>query len=146
MIGKQRRKPPNPKKIKKGSTLSPVVIEDNNSGREESEPEKELEMVNKQKKNDRNRRSQEDSDGGSTSGSESEKDDEEEWKILQQSMEKHKKKKFDKVSTKSYPVHAPYFPEVRRSLSNILLVVMTTNISPYRRSRNVGGCTLQTRD
>lgn len=41
-----------------------------------------------------------------------EETEEEEWKRLQQSLQKHSKKKFEQSATESHSVHAPYFPQV----------------------------------
>ena len=73
--------------------------------------------------------SDEESDVESEGGEKSEsKDDEEEWKTLQESVQKHQKKKFDSINTKSYPVHAPYFPDVNLKvfcyLSTLALVII----------------------
>lgn len=39
--------------------------------------------------------------------------EDEEWSRLQESVQKHSKKKYDRTKTESHPVHAPHFPEVR---------------------------------
>ena len=60
----------------------------------------------------REEESSEEEDDEGEEGDKDIKDDEEEWRSLQESMQKHQKKKFDSINTKSHPVHAPYFPDV----------------------------------
>ena len=50
---------------------------------------------------------------GSDGGEGGEGGEDEEWNQLQRSMQKHTKKTFEQSGTKSHPVHAAYFPEVR---------------------------------
>ena len=64
------------------------------------------------------RRAERDSDGSPEEDKmEDVGEEEEEWARLQQSMQKHTKKKFEQRSTDSHPVHAPFFPEVRVAIA-----------------------------
>lgn len=108
---KARRRTVNPKKAKKGDRQQSGVGE-GVAGEEDSSDE--------QLRKGTGGRSQQKPHEESCESSEEEEvgvankvGEDEEWSRLQESVQKHSKKKFEGNKTESHPVHAPHFPEVR---------------------------------
>jgi len=132
--GKPRRRTANPKKAKKGhhstkgESISDMEDEEEMGGsRSWLNKTKESQQNNhsisggsskalkKRKKNpklDQSSGEEEDVDEEEGGGQQKDPEDDDEWEKLQESIQKHTKKKFDRLSTDSPLVHAPYFPDV----------------------------------
>ena len=98
---KVRRRTVNPKKVKKGDRQVSGSAEDSSDG-EEKVPSQQLICEE----------SGDDSGGEGEGVSQDKSGEDEEWDRLQQTVQKHSKKKYEKVESESHLVHAPYFPEV----------------------------------
>lgn len=110
-----RRRTVNPKKLKKVERAGPAPREAEEASQSEGEGEGQAKAPPPAAPRPR-RGSVSGSSEGEESGGEGPEQEEEEWERLQQSLNKHSKKKFEQLATDSHTVHAPYFPQEKFEL------------------------------
>ena len=103
---KVRRRTVNPKKVRRGDKQRGGGAPEEDSSDDEQSRSRSAQVQHK---------SCEGSGGSSDEevGVAKKEEEDEEWSRLQESVQKHSKKKFEQTKTESHPVHAPHFPEVR---------------------------------